>query len=420
MRMAFFGIPHMGGTHTVYRRLRAGLLDHGTVVEWVGVGPVQAAQAEAAGTDPALAADLPHGRVAAPGSSDERQQAAALLRHLEDGGYDGVFVNVLADRVQTNLVRYLSPRLLRVMIVHTITPGTYAAAAAVRDHVHAAVAVSPRIAADLTVRHGFASRRLRVIANAVDVPPEPFRRAPRDPAQPLRLLFLGRIENASKGVFLLPRIMAALADRHVRLDIAGTGPDEAALRRRCASLGERVRFLGAIPADRVADVMAEHDVLLFPSYFEGLGLSLAEAMASGCVPVASRIAGVTDFVVADGMTGLLHPIGDVAAAARAVRRLENAPALLDRLSAAARADAARRFAPAGMAQGYARLLGDLADHGPAIAAPLALESWRLPRGLRPGLRTYLPAPAKALARRLRERMAAAANAGKPLRPAEDR
>lgn len=407
MKFAFFGVPHMGGTHTVYRRLRDGLATRGTRVLWLGAGPRQAALADAARRDPCLAGDLADGTVVAATAAGERAQAEALVRHLEDGGYDGVFVNVLSDRAATNVARYLDRRLLRVMIVHNITLGTYAAAAAVRDHVHAAVAVSPRIASDLVRRHGFDPGRLRVVFNAVDTAgPARLRLGVARPG-PLRLLFLGRIENASKGVFLLPRLMAALADRPVELAIAGSGPDEAELRSRCARLGDRVRFLGAVPQDRVPALTVEHDVLLFPSYFEGFGLTLVEAMAGGCVPVAARLAGVTDRIVSDGETGLLHPVGDAAAAAAAVRRLEADRTLLDRLAVAAREDVVRRFSVDAMAVGYADLLADLRRSPPAIAPPLPASRWSVPRQLRPGLRTYLPAPVKTLARRLIERLAVA-------------
>ena len=42
-----------------------------------------------------------------------------------------------------------------------------------------------------------------------------------------------------------------------------------------------------------------------PSRFEGFGFSLIEAMAAGCVPIVSRIHGVTDWIVEDGKTGFV-------------------------------------------------------------------------------------------------------------------
>ncbi|MBP2300865.1 glycosyltransferase family 4 protein [Azospirillum picis] len=418
MTTGFFGLPHLGGTYSVFRTLRPGLAARGIGLRWIGTG----APASRALLRSPWASEMARGTVVAPQESEERSQAAALLDHIGHGGYDAVFVNVLADRVQTNAVRYLDRRVLRVMVVHNITPATYAAATAIRDWVHATVCVSPRIRDDLVARHGFAPERTHVILNAI-LPPMAKPEAPRGARPPittqapLRLLSLGRVEDASKGVLWLPRILRRLDGLPCVLTVGGDGPDLENLRRDCARFGRQVRFLGAVPAERVAAVMAEHDVLVFPSRFEGFGLTLAEAMAAGCVPVASAIRGVTDAVVDDGRTGLLFPVGAPERAALAIQRLIMEPGRLERLSSAARLEAARRFDAAAAAGAYADLLQDLRRHPPAIADPLPLARWRYPGGLGDGgLRRFVPHPIKNLLRMLRERSAlalAAAGSGRP-------
>jgi glycosyltransferase involved in cell wall biosynthesis len=220
------------------------------------------------------------------------------------------------------------------------------------------------------------------------------------------LLSLGRVEDASKGVLWLPRILVRLNGLPCTLTVAGDGPDLDALRRECASFGQRVRFLGAVPGDQVPGVMAEHDVLVFPSRFEGFGLTLAEAMAMGCVPVASAIRGVTDAVVDHGRTGFLFPVGDLDRAAQAVRRILGEPGLLERMSMAARIEARRRFDADRAATAYAALLQNLRADPPAIAPPLPLHEWHYPRGLGDGrLRRFVPRRVKNLLRELLERSA---------------
>ena len=123
MVAAFFGMPHLGGTYSVFRNLRPGLGARAIELRWVGTGPSKALLHNP------WPSEMAWGTVVSPQEADEQRQASALVEHLEHGGYDAVFVNVLADRVQTNAVRYLDPRVLRVMVVHNITPGTYAAAA---------------------------------------------------------------------------------------------------------------------------------------------------------------------------------------------------------------------------------------------------------------------------------------------------
>lgn len=116
----------------------------------------------------------------------------------------------------------------------------------------------------------------------------------------LKVLMLGRVDNEAKGVFNLPKIARLLRDAPISFTVAGDGPDLEALRTRCALHAEQVSFLGAVGSKSVPDLLASHDVLLLPSRFEGMPLALVEAIAAGCVPIASHIRGVTDFVIADG------------------------------------------------------------------------------------------------------------------------
>lgn len=162
MKIAYFVLPHLGGTYTVFRNLRAGLAPHGIELCWLGLAP--AGQGLASGLEQEAAFGT---LVEVPSQVDDRAAARLLERAILAGGFDGVVVNVLSDRIQTNIVRYLPADLIRLMVVHNITPGTYAAAEAIRPHVHATVCVSQRCRDDLVKRHHFPAGRTSVIANAV-------------------------------------------------------------------------------------------------------------------------------------------------------------------------------------------------------------------------------------------------------------
>ena len=399
MKLAFFGYPHLGGTFTVFRHLRSGLAASGMKVEWVGIGGA----AHLASRNPVWQSEWATGHACGAADDDEPAQARALFAYLRDQAFDGVFVSVHADRVQTNLARYLPPQLLRVMIAHNITPATYAAARAIRDHVHATIGVSRRIRDDLVTQYGFNPATTHTIHNAVDCSAAPLR-APRQRGAPLRLLSLGRIEDQAKGVLWLPDILRELP-QDVTLTVAGDGPDLARLRQRSGPLGQRIRFLGAVAPSTAAVLMAEHDILVAPSRFEGFMITLAEAMAAGCVPVASRIRGVTDTVVDDGTTGLLFPVGDVAAAAAAINHLRQDPAHWHSMSCQGPVAMGEHFGIARMAAGYAKVINELRERPPRVAAALPMQDWHLPRGLRDGFRSRLPTPLKNLLRNLRERAA---------------
>lgn len=402
IKFAYFGFPHIGGTWTVFTSLRSGLRVHGIEVRWLGVGP----EAQAAYDNSHWVHERADGVVIEPQATDEAAQGKALVEYLDHSGeFDGVFVNVLASRVQTNAIRYLNPRIKCIMIVHNITPGTYAAARVIRNHVHAAVGVSPRIRKDLVHQLGFDAMRTVAISNAVDFTAFANEKVPKPEGAPLRLLSLGRLSDTDKGVFWLPQILHHLKDIPVQLTIVGDGPDRVELESRCLPFGNRVRFVGRVSPAEVPAVLAEHDVFLFPSRFEGLGLSLVEAMAAGCVPVATQIKDVTDFVVKHGKTGFLFPMGNTREAAAAVRQLADKPGRLSEMSAAARSQNPERFSIPIMAEQYVSLLGAVMKQSPAVSRKLSVIDWAYPSGLRAGLRSHLPDGLKNMLRLMRERIA---------------
>ncbi len=109
----------------------------------------------------------------------------------------------------------------------------------------------------------------------------------------------------------------------------GAGPEEAALRHRA---GANVRFMGAV-ADRAA-IYRALDVLVLPSRFEGLPMTVLEAMASGVPVLASAVDGVRE-IAADGVNALLAPSENAAAFRTALERLRANPSLREKLSVAA-------------------------------------------------------------------------------------
>ncbi len=88
--------------------------------------------------------------------------------------------------------------------------------------------------------------------------------------------------------------------------------------------------------------MAAADVFCLPSYREGFGMTIIEAAASGVPAVATRIYGITD-AVDDSKTGLLFPVGDVAALTHALLKLIADDDLRQRMGDAARTRALAIF-----------------------------------------------------------------------------
>lgn len=113
--------------------------------------------------------------------------------------------------------------------------------------------------------------------------------------------------------------------------------------RAATRLGPRLRRLGY--RSDVADLLAAADIFVLASYFEGLPMSVIEAMLCGLPVVATRIRGPREQVV-EGETGLLVPPRDAKALAAALAALAADPVLRRRMGAAGRARALARYTEA--------------------------------------------------------------------------
>ncbi|MGH2950900.1 MAG: glycosyltransferase [Solirubrobacterales bacterium] len=136
-------------------------------------------------------------------------------------------------------------------------------------------------------------------------------------AEPMRLLYAGRLDR-QKGIERLAAVARALdsASQPVELTLAG----EAVLGEEAAEFPATTRFLGTV--DDLAELGSHYetaDAFLLPSRWEGAPLALLDAMAFGCVVIATDVGAVPE-LVADGFTGHLvdHRLTDEEIAARMV------------------------------------------------------------------------------------------------------
>lgn len=139
---------------------------------------------------------------------------------------------------------------------------------------------------------------------------------------------VARLDEPKKGLAVLLHALAQLAGEGGtppwQLLLVGDGPARGDLQRLAARLGLSDRVVFAGQRRDVASVLPLMDLFVCPSLYEGFGIAIVEAMASGRPVVASATGGITE-IVAQGETGLLVPPGDVAALADAIRRLLSHP-----------------------------------------------------------------------------------------------
>jgi glycosyltransferase involved in cell wall biosynthesis len=143
----------------------------------------------------------------------------------------------------------------------------------------------------------------------------------RPAGAPPRIAFVARLAR-SKGV--LDAVQAlALVRRSVpavQLVMVGSGPERGAAERRAQELGvsDAIEWTGFVSEERKHSLMAQARVFLAPSYEEGWGIAVAEALASGLPVVAYRLP-ILDEVFGPVYTGV--ELGSVAQLAAALQTL---------------------------------------------------------------------------------------------------
>jgi glycosyltransferase involved in cell wall biosynthesis len=194
------------------------------------------------------------------------------------------------------------------------------------------------------VRQGWPAERAHYLPNfTASATAAPVARGSLDTPTDVPLaLALGRL-HVNKGFDVL---LAALAQApRLYLWLAGDGALTAALQQQAAALGvaARVRFLGW--RDDIPALLAAADFLVCPSRHEPLGNVVIEAWAAGVAVLATASEG-PGALIADGENGLLVPVDDASALARAMIRLADDRDLRARLAAAGRAAHAAEYSEA--------------------------------------------------------------------------
>ncbi|HEV2693896.1 MAG TPA: glycosyltransferase family 4 protein [Verrucomicrobiae bacterium] len=220
----------------------------------------------------------------------------------------------------------------------------------------------------------------------------------RDFNSPLRILYLGRLDHEQKRVRLFPEIFRQLRESGMRFHwtIAGSGGEREFLESnlRPVSPGQNVSFTGAVNYADVPALLKTHDVFLLASDYEGLPLSLLEAMGQGLVPVVSDLAsGIREVV--DDTNGLRVPVQDTVGYARAIIQLNGNRGELAAKSAAARERVKKHFSVSAMTDRWLAAIGR-----PSVPPAVWSKGWRIQAPLTATKKIYYSPPVRML-RRLR-------------------
>ena len=212
------------------------------------------------------------------------------------------------------------------------------------------LAVSQYVASQLQERLHVPAHKVRVVHNAIaverfdDRPDDGLRRELTGDARRSLVLTVARLDEQKGHRYLLE---AAVAVPEAVFVLVGDGIERSALETQAHELGvaSRIRFLGE--RHDIARLLASADVFVLPSLYEGLPVTVLEAMAAGTPIVATALGGTSEAVV-NGATGILVPPANPAALSAAIRRVLLERDLAARFSAAGRARVATRFSRSAM------------------------------------------------------------------------
>jgi len=178
------------------------------------------------------------------------------------------------------------------------------------------------------------------------------------PVESQILLNVARV-SPQKGLLYAVRALPEILKQYPQVHLLSVGATTdprwtSELKREAESLGvaDHFHMLGA--QANVVDFLRACDIFVFPSLYEGLGIALIEAMAAGCVCVATNTGPIPE-VVQDGKDGVLVPSADAEALARAICDLLGDPTRRSQLGTAAKQTAFSKFQPKEQAERLTRV-----------------------------------------------------------------
>jgi glycosyltransferase involved in cell wall biosynthesis len=280
--------------------------------------------------------------------------------HLEYSNTFGVIAAGSLGQQRPRIVRHIhaDPWAQNSPVARTVMRATTC-------YVDAHIAPGPTVAAMTASMLGSGPDCVNTIRNGIDI--QSFETTPID-SERVRSLragarrvvgFVGRLAESKDLVTLIDSMTALLAaEPSTRLLIVGDGPLKAALIEYCREkeLSHAVTFTGYL--ENIAEAYQAMDVLAFATKYEGLPISLIEAMVMRTPVVAAAVPGVTDIVV-DGETGLLAAPADVQSMVANLLRLFDIPGLAESLQNTAYEIVRKKYSRCRMVDETERLYADL-------------------------------------------------------------
>ena len=271
----------------------------------------------------------------------QRLKPAAVVANLGGEAFD--------------FLRFVPESVLRVAVIHSDNDCVYKQVESYLPWIDLIVGVSARNCEVMHGRLGIHQIPVKQVACGVPMP-EPTHRKIRNHGA-LRILYLGRLAEEAKRASFLTRVIQQTLDAglDVTWTVAGDGPELPTLRGIFAADCDRVRLLGAMDYAEVPALLTNQDVFFLCSDYEGLPLSLLEAMGAGCVPVVSDLpSGISEVVNEEN--GIRVPISEVGDYVAALADLCGNRQRLAEMATAAAQTVQDNYSTAAMAHRWTKVL----------------------------------------------------------------
>lgn len=284
-----------------------------------------------------------------------------IAETIKEGKYKVVFLN--HARFAQAAINLLPDDIGVVPVVHSMDEIYHRMSCINSLKWNAIVGVSPLVTQMLENR--VSDRPIKMIPNGI---PNILVRYPEKRSfstKPWKLVYVGRLHHQEKGILLLPQIIHKLnqLNKDIFLDVVGDGVDRHLLETEVQRLAisEKVKFWGNLESKQIYQLLSTAHCLLFPSLREAFGLVLIEAQISGCIPIASRIEGVTDFIIRDWENGILVERENINDFCNKIITLFEDPQKASAISESAQINATKNFSIERTARDYCQLVNEIIE-----------------------------------------------------------
>ena len=304
-----------------------------------------------------LAIELGYNVIHVSGASNTHPIIHSLKvgRQLTKGNYNVIFLN--NARYAQAAIRMLPNKMTVIPILRVDTDLNYKCAIADHKRTNAIIGISHKLCE--IMRKQLPDKVIKCISNGVDIPSEALFASRILHSKNIKLLYVGRLSH-EKGVLFLPDIIKGCKDLglSIFLDIVGDGIEKKRLEQQFNqySLDGLFCFHGLVSPDKINQFLLNAHIIIVPSLYEGLGNIILEAQGCGCVPVASKLLGVTDTILEDGEAGFLCDIGDIDHFVTSIKLLCEKAKVWTEMSTAGRKRALKEFSVEVMGFKYLKLI----------------------------------------------------------------